>query len=70
MNPSFGKFLSNSYIVLLWVAGSERLHNKDSLLKTRKESKDQKEMFGYVLYRMAALKLERLKENTHVGVPF
>ena len=70
MNASFGKFLSNFYIVLLWVAGSERLHSKDSLLKTRKESKDKKEMLGYVLYRMTALKLERLKENAHVGVPF
>ena len=38
-----GKFLSNSFFVLLWVAGSERLHSKASLLKTTKAYKDQKE---------------------------
>ena len=36
-----GTFLSNCSFVLLWVAGSERLHSKASLLKTTKAYKDQ-----------------------------
>ena len=44
MNPFSGSFLSNCSFELLWVAGSERLHSKASLLKTRKASRDQKEM--------------------------
>ena len=43
--------------------------SKASLLKTRKESKGRKEILA-LLYRMATLKLERLKENAYVRVLF
>ena len=49
MNSFPGKFLSNCSFVLLWVASSERLHSKASLLKTRIASKDQEEMLTCAL---------------------
>ena len=67
MNSFSEKFPSNCSFGLLWVESSERLHSKDSQLKTRKESKGLK---LHVFYGMATLKLKRLKENARVGVPF
>ena len=37
------------FFVVLWVASSERLHSKASLLKTRKASKNQKEILACTL---------------------
>ena len=45
----FGKFLSSCSFVLPWVAGSERLNSKASLLKTRKTSKNQKKILACAL---------------------
>ena len=50
MNHFSGKFLSNCSFVLLWVGSSERLHNKATLLKTRKASKVQEEILTCALY--------------------
>ena len=49
MNSFSEKFPSNCSFGLLWVASSERLHSKDSQLKTRKESKGLKEIVACVL---------------------
>ena len=49
MNPFSGKFLSKYSFMLLWVASSERLHSKATLLKTRKASKDQEEILTCAL---------------------
>ena len=42
-------FLSKCDFVLLWVAGSERLHSKFSPLNSGKASKNQKEILAYTL---------------------
>ena len=47
--PFSGKFLSNCSFMLLWVKGSERLRSTASLLKTKKASKDQKEILACAL---------------------
>ena len=49
MNSFSEKFLSNCSFGLLWVASSERLNNKDSLLKTRRESNGLKEIIACAL---------------------